>query len=182
MTECAFTNFDSNYAYVVHLIYSDSKTWAVLTQIKLLLNEAIKFRINNLLLWPLQIWVHVCDSDWGVLCCCHQIPWGNCAWPARHSACTNYLNLEVPGLPRSMIWKSSLLNFFTYFQKFNLNILIFHLGSKTAILKLNLAKMHSKSFFLNGEVCLKVGVQNFLTLIFGSLGTIFGSLWLPDFP
>ena len=93
-----------------------------------------------------------------------------------YSACINYLNQEVPGLPRSMIWKSSLLNFFTYFQKFNLNILIFHLGSKSAILKLYLALIHFKSFYINGEVCLKVGVQDFLTLIFGSLRTIFGSL------
>ena len=51
-----------------------------------------------------------------------------------------------------MILKSSLSNF----QKFNLNILIFHLGSKTAILELNLAQIHSKFFHINGEVCLKV--------------------------
>ena len=38
----------------------------------------------------------------------------------KNSACTNYLNQEVPGIPRSMIWKSSLLNFLTYFQRFNL--------------------------------------------------------------
>ena len=73
-----------------------------------------------------------------------------------YSACTNYLNQEVPGLPRSMIWKSSLSNF----QTFNLNILIFNSGSKTIILKLNLAQIHSKSFYINGEVCLKVGVQD----------------------
>ena len=40
--------------------------------------------------------------------------------------------------------------FLVYFQKFNQNILIFHLGRKTAILKLNLAQIHSKSFFING--------------------------------
>ena len=73
-----------------------------------------------------------------------------------YRACSNFLNEEVPGLPKSMIWKSSLLNFSTYFQKFNLNILKFHLGSKTAILKLKV-QIHSQTFYINGEVCLKVG-------------------------
>ena len=89
------------------------------------------------------------------------------------SACTNYLNQEVAGLPRSMIWKSYLLNFLTYFQRFNLNT--FHLGSKTAILKLNVAQVHSKPFYINGEVCLKVEVHDFLALIFGSL--MQGNFW-----
>ena len=34
------------------------------------------------------------------------------------------------------------IKLFSYFQKFNLNILIYHLGSKTAILKLSLALIH----------------------------------------
>ena len=69
-------------------------------------------------------------------------------------------------------------------QKFNLhvNILKFHLGSKTAILKLNLVQIHSKSFYINGEVCLKVGVRDFLTLIFGKSQGNFGESLTPRLP
>ena len=46
---------------------------------------------------------------------------GDAVW--FHSACTNCQNQEVPGLPSPNIWRSWLSNFFTHFQKFNLNIL-----------------------------------------------------------
>ena len=44
-------------------------------------------------------------------------------WFGVHSACTNCQNQEAPGLPSSNIWKFWWSNFFTHFQKFNLNIL-----------------------------------------------------------